>query len=56
MTSPGIEVPCLMVPENRKIMVKTPVIKLKGSAAFKEPRPKYPEVDKRFPKKIAVNI
>jgi hypothetical protein len=47
-----MEVPCLIVPVNRKITIKTPVIKLTGSEAFKKPRVKYPRVDRKFPKRI----
>ena len=48
-----MEIPCLMVPVNRKIITNTPVIKPAGSEAFKKPRVKYPRVERRFPKKMA---
>ena len=55
MTSRGIAIPCLMVPANKKMIIKKPEIKLTGRDALKNPRKKYPRVDNKFPIKMVSN-
>ncbi|MEE8324441.1 MAG: hypothetical protein V3R31_02180 [Candidatus Humimicrobiaceae bacterium] len=55
MTSAGIGIPCLTIPEKRKIDIKSPDIKLTGILNRKYPNTKYRIVDMKFPIKIVIN-
>jgi len=49
MTSRGIEVQCLMMPEKRKTAINNPEIKLTGRLRRRYPSTKYKTVEIRFP-------
>jgi hypothetical protein len=55
ITSGGMEIPCLTIPEKRKIDINSPDIKLTGKLNRKYPSTKYKIVEIKFPIKIVVN-
>ena len=50
-----MEIPCLTIPEKRKIDINSPDIKLTGRLNRKYPSTKYKIVEIKFPIKIVVN-